>query len=110
VAVGALLVVAFQCGPTPDCLRFSDCAEGLTCAAGKCVPPAGQGGGDDAAAGDGAAIGDGAVVGDVSTTGDGAVVGPTPDAAVGDACVGCADGGSSGAMDGAPEDAGTTAD
>jgi hypothetical protein len=38
--IAALVVgVAVDCGPPGDCLRFSDCAEGLTCADGKCVPP-----------------------------------------------------------------------
>jgi hypothetical protein len=53
-AVAVLLVgVAVDCGPAGDCLRFSDCAAGLTCADGKCVappPPAPGDGGSEAAA------------------------------------------------------------
>ncbi len=35
VVVGATIA----CGEPGDCLRYSDCAAGLTCADGKCVPP-----------------------------------------------------------------------
>lgn len=36
VALGASVV---NCSPPTNCLRFSDCDDGLTCAYGKCVPP-----------------------------------------------------------------------
>ncbi|MBV9947579.1 MAG: hypothetical protein JOZ69_12065 [Myxococcales bacterium] len=60
-----LLCAAFaSCGAeSGDCLRFTDCAEGLTCAAGRCVvppPPASASGSDGAApavsTGDGGAV------------------------------------------------------
>jgi len=37
----AVVVVAALtgCGAPSTCLRYSDCAQGLTCAAGKCVIP-----------------------------------------------------------------------
>jgi hypothetical protein len=39
-AVAALLVATAGCGAgSGDCLRYSDCSEGLTCAAGRCVAP-----------------------------------------------------------------------
>jgi hypothetical protein len=28
-----------HCAAPTNCLRYSDCSDGLTCAAGKCVPP-----------------------------------------------------------------------
>jgi hypothetical protein len=37
-AVGLAFVLA-HCSPPTNCLRYSDCSDGLTCAAGKCVPP-----------------------------------------------------------------------
>ena len=40
VAAVVLLAASIDCGgPSGDCLRYSDCASGLTCAAGKCVAP-----------------------------------------------------------------------
>jgi hypothetical protein len=37
LGIGGLLT---RCGAPSTCLRYSDCAQGLTCAAGKCVAPA----------------------------------------------------------------------
>lgn len=34
------LGVATACRPPDECIRFSDCDEGLTCAEGRCVVPA----------------------------------------------------------------------
>lgn len=31
-----LAVVTTSCGPSEECLRFSDCDEGLTCSNGRC--------------------------------------------------------------------------
>lgn len=42
VAVLSVLVglgVASACRPPDECIRFSDCDEGLTCADGRCVVP-----------------------------------------------------------------------
>ncbi len=42
VAIFAILSAIFSgasCAPGTTCLRYSDCAPDLTCAAGKCVPP-----------------------------------------------------------------------
>jgi hypothetical protein len=35
----ALGVILAHCSPPTNCLRYSDCGDGLTCAGGKCVPP-----------------------------------------------------------------------
>jgi hypothetical protein len=52
--LGVGLATLAHCGSTSECLRYSDCDQGLTCAAGHCVPPAGPTGDDagDAAASD----------------------------------------------------------
>jgi hypothetical protein len=51
-----LSVGATNCLSSDACLRYSDCAEGLTCAMGKCVVPPAQtgdeGGIDEAGTGD----------------------------------------------------------
>ena len=42
VAIFATLSAIFSgtsCAPGTTCLRYSDCGQDLTCAAGKCVPP-----------------------------------------------------------------------
>jgi hypothetical protein len=45
--VVASLATTLNCGAPTTCLRYSDCASGLTCADGLCVvPPAGDDGGD----------------------------------------------------------------
>jgi hypothetical protein len=51
-ALAALLCLMTQCGTSGDCLRYSDCDQGLTCAAGHCVAPpmSGDDGGADATA------------------------------------------------------------
>jgi hypothetical protein len=41
-----------HCDLSGSCLRFSDCNDGLTCAAGKCVPPPADGGVEDGASAD----------------------------------------------------------
>jgi hypothetical protein len=35
--VGVLATVAAHCGAVGECLRYSDCGDGLTCSAGHCV-------------------------------------------------------------------------
>lgn len=74
----ALLTASVDCGgPSGDCLRYSDCAAGLTCAAGKCVAPplpAPDDGGstnDDGNVEGASALADAASVGAQSSTGDG---------------------------------------
>ncbi|MEO8877196.1 MAG: hypothetical protein ABI461_16500 [Polyangiaceae bacterium] len=62
LAAIVVAALATNCLPSDECLRFSDCNEGLTCAFGKCVvPPAqsGEGGADDEG---GSSEPDGAVV------------------------------------------------
>jgi hypothetical protein len=35
----ACVVASVNCGTPGECLRYSDCDQGLTCARGHCVPP-----------------------------------------------------------------------
>ena len=37
LVVGVLATVAAHCGAVGECLRYSDCGDGLTCSAGHCV-------------------------------------------------------------------------
>ncbi len=37
LVVGILAAVAAHCGAVGECLRYSDCGDGLTCSAGHCV-------------------------------------------------------------------------
>jgi hypothetical protein len=43
-------------GSSSECFRYSDCASGLTCAAGKCVAPPPQAPSDDGSADAGAVL------------------------------------------------------
>jgi hypothetical protein len=95
-ALFASIAVVLHCAPADECLRFSDCAEGLTCAAGHCVaPPAMSGdGGADSAVGDAGDAGDTGDAGDAAMAADTA---PAQDASStddgGDACFGCTEAG-----------------
>jgi hypothetical protein len=81
--VAALTAAFVRCGPGPkDCLRYSDCDPGLTCAYGRCVyPPAPDSGEAGSAAVSSADAADVDATGGDETTGDEA----TDDASTDDA-------------------------
>ena len=60
LVVGTLAALAAHCSAGGECLRYSDCADGLTCTDGRCVAPAAEAGeeaetdGGDASSADGA--------------------------------------------------------
>lgn len=111
--IGSCLValgLALHCGPTQDCLRYSDCADGLTCAAGRCVPPPapeeGDGSGKPGESADAAAEAASYPYPDAaSDAGEdrGALDAPSGSDAA-DACVGCSDA-EAGQNDSSPSDA-----
>ncbi len=94
------LGLALHCGPSQDCLRFSDCADGLTCASGRCVPPPGPAStGDSGTKPADSGVAEAASVDAPVDTGEdrGALEAASPSDSGGakdggDACVGCADG------------------
>jgi hypothetical protein len=50
-ALALTLTAGVDCGgSSTECLRYSDCTSGLTCAAGKCVAPPPQAPSDDGSA------------------------------------------------------------
>lgn len=61
LAAIVMSAIAPSCLPSDECLRFSDCAEGLTCAFGKCVIPPAQTG-DEGGTSEAGSSSDGAVV------------------------------------------------
>jgi hypothetical protein len=87
-AIALLSLAVLRCAPPGECLRFSDCAQGLTCDDGKCVaPPVAPTADGSTDAGAGEAGSDSGAV-------DAAADGVTPaDAAsgqeAGDGCVAC---------------------
>jgi hypothetical protein len=68
VWLAARALLACDASSDGACLRFSDCASGLTCANGECVtPPTGGGDGGTSGSSSGSATG---ASGDQSTSGD----------------------------------------
>jgi hypothetical protein len=70
IAVGVAALAVVRCAPPDGCLRISDCASGLTCVEGSCVPDRGDPGEGGIAEGGGS---DGTVA-EASTPADASVV------------------------------------
>ena len=71
LAILFLVGAATGCGAGSDCLRYSDCDPGLTCAYGHCVAPPAQAPGDGASGDDGESGTTGDDSGSIPTQGSG---------------------------------------
>ncbi len=78
IAITLLVGAAAGCGASTDCMRYSDCDEGLTCAYGHCVFPPSQDPGDGASGDDAESAETGDDSGSIATA-DGSAWIPTGD-------------------------------